>query len=122
MSDPVSASPEDLVRQARQYLESLRAAGVEWLPAAHTAPLPARLPQAAPANVTAPTLFAETAEPAAAGPVPGEAPLEQRRQALELLAEQVSTCSRCSELFCSRTQTVFGHGPLSPELCFIGEA
>ena len=117
MADPVPSSPEQLARQARQYLESLRAAGVEWLPAAHTAPLPARLPQAPPAHMTAPALFTE-----AAGPAPGEASVELRRQSLDLLAEQVSTCSRCSELFCSRTQTVFGHGPLSPELCFIGEA
>jgi DNA polymerase len=116
MSDPVPPTPEELARQARQHLESLRAAGVEWLPAAHTAPLPARPAQAA-AAVTAPTLFAAV-EPAAEG----EPSPEQRRQALELLAEQVSTCSRCSELFCTRTQTVFGQGSPGAELCFIGEA
>jgi uracil-DNA glycosylase family 4 len=112
VSDPVPPTPEELACQARQHLESLRAAGVEWLPAAHTAPLPVR-PAQAPATVTAPTLFA-AAE--------GEPSLEQRRQALELLAEQVSTCSRCSELFCTRTQTVFGQGSPGAELCFIGEA
>ncbi len=122
MSDPVRR--EELARQGRQYLESLRSAGVEWLPAAHTAPLPARLPQAAPAPESAPTLFAEMADPAAGEPAaaPEQQSPEQRRQALEVLAGQVAGCSRCSELFSSRTQTVFGHGPLSPEVCFIGEA
>jgi DNA polymerase len=48
--------------------------------------------------------------------------LEQRRQALELLAEQVSTCPRCKELVSTRTQTVFGVGNPGVELCFIGEA
>ena len=117
MSDSIPPTPEELARQARQHLESLRAAGVEWLPGAHTAPLPV-LPAKGPAAVaTTPTLFA-AAEPAAVG----EPTLEQRRQALELLAEQVSTCSRCSELYSTRTQTVFGQGNPGAELCFIGEA
>src|SRR5207302_6733477 len=29
---------------------------------------------------------------------------------------------RCAELAVSRRQTVFGVGPLDPELCFLGEA
>jgi DNA polymerase len=127
MPDPVSSSREELARQGRQHLESLRRAGVEWVPAAHTAPLPPPPIQAAPALATAPTLFPEVAEPAgtgeqAAAPSPPEVPPEQRRQALELLAEQVSTCSRCPELCHSRTQTVFGHGPVGADVCFIGEA
>jgi DNA polymerase len=126
MSDPVPLSREELARQGRQHLESLRSAGVEWLPAAHTAPLPPRPSHAAPALANAGTLFTEPDEPAggeqAAGPPPGEVSPEQRRQALELLAEQVSTCPRCAELCRSRTQTVFGHGPVGAELCFIGEA
>ena len=117
MSERTSLSPEELARQARQHLESLRAAGVEWLPGAHTAPLPALPAQAAPALVTAPSLFAVAEESADDQPT-----VEQRRQALDLLAEQVSTCSRCSELFCTRTQTVFGQGNPDAELCFIGEA
>ena len=117
MADPIPLTNEELTRQTRQHLESLRAAGVEWLPAAHTAPLPTPLPRTAPALVTKPTLF-----PVVTPPADGPATLEQRRQALELLAEQVSTCSRCSELFCTRTQTVFGQGNPGVELCLIGEA
>src|SRR5205823_10694212 len=37
-------------------------------------------------------------------------------------AERVSGCTRCSELCSTRTQTVFGVGPVDPELCFVGEA
>src|SRR5689334_6606431 len=87
MADP-TPSPEDLARHARQHLESLKAAGVEWLP---TAPPPARRrkpaaaapAEAAPAETA--SLFAE--QPAA----PAEAALspEQRRHELTVLAERV---------------------------------
>ena len=43
--------------------------------------------------------------------------------ALTVLAEQVSgPCMRCKELASTRTQTVFGVGPIDPDLCFIGES
>ncbi len=126
MPDPVPG-PEELEHQARAHLESLRTAGVEWIPAPHTAPLPA--PPAVqvgplPARVTAPSLFAGVTDAAeASGGEPDIAQgLEQRRQALELLAEQVSTCSRCPALMSTRTQTVFGQGSPGAELCFLGEA
>jgi DNA polymerase len=116
MSEPSAPTPDDLARQARQHAESLRAAGVEWLPrsAAPTTP-PASALAAVPA--LQPGLNFE--EPPAEG---GVLTLEQRRQALELLAEQVSTCPRCKELVSTRTQTVFGDGNPGVELCFIGEA
>jgi DNA polymerase len=47
---------------------------------------------------------------------------EQRRTELQVLAERVSGCVRCAELASTRTQTVFGVGPVDPELCLIGEA
>jgi DNA polymerase len=47
---------------------------------------------------------------------------EHRRQELQVLAERVAGCDRCAELAATRTQTVFGVGPLDPEICFIGEA
>jgi DNA polymerase len=46
----------------------------------------------------------------------------KRRQELQVLAEQVSHCTRCAELAATRTQTVFGVGPLDAEIGFIGEA
>jgi DNA polymerase len=48
--------------------------------------------------------------------------LDQRRQELVLLAEQVSQCSRCTALLSTRTKTVFGDGQAGAELCFVGEA
>ena len=41
---------------------------------------------------------------------------------LRALEERVSHCLRCPALVSTRTQTVFGVGPLDPELCFVGEA
>src|SRR6266480_1806900 len=39
MSDPSRMSKQELARQARQHLGSLKSAGAEWLPKASTAPL-----------------------------------------------------------------------------------
>jgi DNA polymerase len=116
-------SPEELTRQVRQHLESLRTAGVEWLPTRGPAPAPA--PSAAPER-PAPS----RPEPAPARPTltlfdpppPAEPSLDQRRQELALLAQRVAGCTRCKELAATRTQTVFGVGPVGAELCFIGEA
>jgi DNA polymerase len=63
------------------------------------------------------SLFAAaSAEAGAAGDV------EHRLQELARLRERVAQCARCPQLAATRTQTVFGVGPLDPELCFIGEA
>src|SRR5207244_994265 len=48
--------------------------------------------------------------------------IEERRQQLKVLTEQVCQCARCPELASTRTQTVFGVGQVGAELCFIGEA
>ncbi len=127
MSDPSKWSEADWARQARQHLDSMRQAGIEWLPKGK--PLKGR-PAASPAPTAsdpAPSLFAELAEPApaagAALPNAGEnLPLPQRRQELALLAEKVAGCTRCQELAATRTQTVFADGEPGAELCFIGEA
>jgi DNA polymerase len=47
---------------------------------------------------------------------------DQRMVALATLKDDVAKCRKCPELFSTRTQTVFGVGPLSPELCVVGEA
>src|SRR5262249_5888657 len=57
---------------------------------------------------------------AAAPPSEGDA--EQRRRELTVLAGRVAGCERCKQLVATRTQTVFGVGPVDPELCFVGEA
>jgi DNA polymerase len=105
---------DDLARQARQHLASLKANGVEWLPKPSAAkPLAALRKEAATSS-----LFEAPTEKPAAGV---ESP-EQRRHELQVLAERVSTCTRCQELASTRTQTVFGVGPVDAPLLVIGEA
>jgi uracil-DNA glycosylase len=72
---------------------------------------------------------AEMPTPAAAAPdlfAPAAtvkpASVEQRTIALQVLAQKVAACTRCSELASTRTQTVFGVGPAGAQLCLIGEA
>jgi DNA polymerase len=111
MSDDLDLNPEETARQLRRHLESLRASGVEWVPV-HSEP-PAE--EAAPAIQQASLFtFAST--------LPDDATSEKRLQELVVLSECVGNCTRCPQLASTRTQTVFGVGPLDPELCFVGEA
>jgi DNA polymerase len=107
--------PIDLKRQARQHLESLRAAGVEWIAAARgDATTLGGPPVPGTDSTMKKTLF--EAE------VPSTGSLADRRHALDVLSRTVSKCPRCAELVATRTQTVFGTGAVDAELCFIGEA
>lgn len=118
-----SLTPEELTWQVQKHLQSLKEAGVEWLPKG-SPPIPdADRPALVSAGPTRTAVAAEQSSPELFVPeAPPELPMEQRRIELDLLAEQVSTCSRCTELTVSRTKTVFGEGPLDADLCFIGEA
>jgi DNA polymerase len=132
MSDKTPENPPDLARQANQHIDSLRAAGIEWIPAADPAtfvtvpPAPSlESPPEAQARVEAPPavpVAAQTALFAAAASTAPAGDAEQRRHSLTLLAQQVAACTRCPQLASTRTQTVFGVGPIDPELCFVGEA
>ncbi|HZY87776.1 MAG TPA: uracil-DNA glycosylase [Gemmataceae bacterium] len=122
MSDERPPMPAEVERQVRRHAESLRAAGVEWLPNAPLPPVERREAPPAPAAeaptpALQPVLFSLGAE--AAG---GDLTPEQRCQELAALAQRVAACTRCAGLVVSRTQTVFGVGPLDPDLCFVGEA
>jgi DNA polymerase len=124
VSDAPRPSPEELARLGRQHLDSLRAAGVDWLPAAPARPAEAAATSPDPGRAAgAPlSLFANLDNPATGDPSAAGPPAEQRRQELVVLAKRVAACVRCAELAATRTQTVFGVGPLDPELCFVGEA
>jgi DNA polymerase len=98
----------DLVQQVRAHLDSLAAAGVLLLPRGEALKLAPPAPRAEVAQFEA---------PAAA-----EDPLEARRRGLETLAAEVANCGKCEELFGTRMNTVFGAGPLDPEVAFVGEA
>ena len=126
MDEKPPITPEELARQVRLHAESLRAAGVAFLPAQKV--------------LTLPVVAAPAPAAIAVAPVPeekiGDIPLdlleaataaealtvEQRQQELQALRQRVAACERCPHLAATRTQTVFGVGPLDPELCFIGEA
>lgn len=105
-------SHDEIRRQVRQRLQSWSSAGVEYLPRADAPKLVA---------VGAAVQRPPTDE-LPAPVVPLGVASEPRRIELGLLAERVSKCTQCSELVSTRTQTVFGVGPMDPDLCFIGEA
>jgi DNA polymerase len=112
MPEQPEPASKDLDRQLRQRLDSLRAAGVYWLSDLPPAMEPEPRVEA---TIQASLFTADEAPSSQAG-------MDQRRQELTVLAERVATCQRCTELVVSRSRTVFGVGPLDPELCFIGEA
>ena len=99
-------SEVDPKQQLRHRLEGYSAAGIDWLP-----------------NVEPPTVLAAPAEAETLTPqdLPGDA-LGHRRHELTLLRERVAQCVRCPELASTRTQTVFGVGPVGADICFVGEA
>ncbi len=116
MSERSNLPPDELTRQAKHHLASLRAAGLEWLPKSGETvpPIAVWAGSAAPqVESPAPSLFVEPAV---------ELGLDERRQELTVLAERVRGCTRCAGLASTRTQTVFGVGNPAAELCFIGEA
>jgi uracil-DNA glycosylase family 4 len=84
---------------------------------------PAVAPTAAPARPVAsvPLTLFETSPSASSKPV-AQMTKEERLAALNVLAMQITSCTRCQQLVRNRTQTVFGEGPLDPDICFIGEA
>src|SRR5581483_4560627 len=111
-----------LARQLKLRLELLRAAGVEFLPAA--APLAfAPAPEPVPVREAIKQGVAVAAPDAPAISVPAVtglfdepgAPLpdspDGRRRELTVLAGRVADCARCPQLFSTRTNTVFGVGP-----------
>jgi uracil-DNA glycosylase len=102
-------NPVDLTRQLRQHLDSLRAAGVYWLPTSGEWRV-----ASGEKEMVLPSPLASEAPP--------QGDREQRRHELAVLAERVSSCQRCTELVVSRSRTVFGVGPIDAELCFVGEA
>lgn len=125
MSDTSRPTKRVLARMVRQKMESLRAAGVEWLPAeplseAKRQRLMEWMTPEAEGPISVQTMQAVQAVQTVSEAPPAD--LEGRRQALSLLAAEVSRCTRCAGLAATRTQTVFGVGPVGAELCFVGEA
>lgn len=104
-----------LARQLKAHLESLKAAGVEFVPVGPPLTFAAAQPDPAPLRVAAKQEAAPIAAPLPDSP-------EGRLHELTVLAGRVAGCERCPQLFSTRSQTVFGVGPVDPEVCFVGEA
>ncbi len=127
-------------RGLRQFLQSLKSAGISHLPYVvlpKAVPKPHRLARSAAtqAKVTAPV--SPIAPPKT---LPGQIktpqtlretltildqPLESladKQNALQQLSEIVAKCNRCQELADGRRQTVFGVGNANAKVMFIGEA
>jgi uracil-DNA glycosylase family 4 len=120
MSHPVLEDADSLRQQLLTHLRCLRGAGVEWLPLGPPRDFAAAI--APPETLVAPpTILLDISEAPSLSAVSGLS-LEQRRLALQTLADEVKTCTRCPELCSTRTQTVFAQGEPGVELCFIGEA
>jgi uracil-DNA glycosylase len=98
------ADAPTLPQQLKQYLDALRAAGVEYVAKAGPAPSRKSAPKAVATAVVA------TVDP-----------LAERRLGLKLLADEIQNCARCLELFSTRTQTVSGVGPISATVAFLGD-
>jgi uracil-DNA glycosylase family 4 len=126
--------PADLARMGWQYAESLKAAGIDWLPrqseltaAAETpeqpvkkgAPAKASVPLSPPASPTLPASKSDVFQESL-GPVLGT---QDKRIQLQLMNQkEVKDCPKCPQLVRSRTQTVFGAGNIDTDLFFVGEA
>jgi len=125
---------DELRRIGTAHLESLRQAGIDWLPAPSAAarqqkPAAPSSPPKAKSGVAAAPKTVEPPRVIAAVPAPvspmvslSSATLDQRRLQLQTIAQEVAKCVKCAELASTRTQTVFADGQVGAELCFIGEA
>src|SRR5947209_7232773 len=130
MSDLDLPTASELARQVQQHLESLRAAGIEWLPAfkaSSALTLPGKSTRDSARSESGGVAEGTTSQ--CEGSIMASTSsniteksqfiVEDRGLALHVLASTVAGCTRCAELFATRTQTVFGVGKLEPDLCFI---
>lgn len=120
--DQTDTSIDRIKRIVVQRLESLGRAGVTQLPRRAATPMETRLPSPEPTPADP-----EGREPPRAAEQEGLKVMKKGRSkdkasALALVQKEVVACTRCQELACSRTQTVFGVGNPHAQLCFFGEA
>lgn len=126
-------------RALRQFLQSLKSAGVSFLPQvilpkvvhrahrlARSTPVQAKKTPAVSAS-PARKAISEVRRPSALPETVGLlaqnfSSSSQKQAALDRLSELVANCKRCSELVESRRQTVFGTGNPDARIMFIGEA
>jgi DNA polymerase len=122
LMDQTDKSIDRIKRIVVQRLESLGRAGVTQLPRRAATPIEVGLPppESTPANPqdSEPPRAAEQERPE----VMKKGRSKNKASALAVVQKEVAACTRCEELACSRTQTVFGVGDPHAQLCFFGEA
>ncbi len=101
----------ELNRQLSAHLAGLAAAGIDWLPRV----------DAVPPTLSVVGTQAGDERQRESISIEQDA-LAHRLEELTVLAERVCKCTRCPELAATRTQTVFGVGPVGAEILFVGEA
>src|SRR5580692_899128 len=126
----------NLNQQLLAHMESLRSAGILFVPRGAALELPNLVLQKNETGTTS-NVVKEIQPPArqtssvqpetaqaffASSPVPPPDTPDGRRHALSVLANEISSCNLCGELYSTRTQTVFGVGPVDPDVAFVGEA
>jgi uracil-DNA glycosylase family 4 len=105
-------NPEDRPRDFGIILERLQALS-------QPTPQPARQ-QPSTRETSPPALPRVAALPAVS--LRTEMTVQERLDALAALRARVQECTLCPQLAQSRRNTVFGTGPLDPQICFVGEA
>ena len=120
---------EEMRRQLQAQVQSLRAAGIEWVPLGpplevipKSEPRPLGSGQVTSTGENRKVIIMEPKTLPSSSAAPSENSLADRRQALTLLAKEVAKCTQCAALASTRTQTVFGQGEPGVEICFVGEA
>jgi uracil-DNA glycosylase len=96
------------VKALTQYLQSLKASGVDIVPSVRSRTAACDAPASSPARQQAPKTDHQ-----------GEL---SQKDALLKLREEVSVCVACSELAETRKSVVFGSGNANARLVFVGEA
>lgn len=120
---PVEHDPESVRRQMLAQLAQLRRSGIEWLPGRHVSGPSGAVPASvAPLNLPASLPENGMFDIAPEDETKPEISIDERRLALQTLADEIKGCMRCADLCTTRKQIVFGQGEPGVELCFLGEA
>jgi uracil-DNA glycosylase len=106
-------------RALKQRLESLASAGVSDLPKRRGAKAGPTVGNRATSRGTP---AVAVVAPAAIAAPPKAADVATRIRSLDILRDEVAACRLCEPLAKARTHTVFGVGPATARLCFLGEA
>jgi DNA polymerase len=118
--DDPNAELRELVSALRVHAERCAATGASGLVAATTTDAPMERPRPR-AETAVSVSTATTPSVPVASPVPqGFGPTPEAHRRLDVLANEISTCTRC-RLHEERTKTVFARGTGVSGLCFVGE-